>query len=66
MPPRKGSAKFTHQLIVMLDDEMAERIDADAISSRISKSEVARTYMQAGMDRADELEAELEEVSGLL
>lgn len=44
---------FPRQLVIMLDDETADRIEADAIERREPKSVVARGYLKAGIAAAD-------------
>lgn len=49
-----GQGLFPKQLIVMVSAETMKRIDRDAARERLSKSEVARTYLLAGMAIEDE------------
>lgn len=50
------TVRYPRQLIVMASDELADRIAADSKRHGISKSEVARTYLEAGI-AAGEAEA---------
>lgn len=56
--------KYPEQLVIMVDTETKNRIETDAEAHRLSKSEVARTYLAAGIERADEL-ASIELVPGI-
>lgn len=47
--------KYPEQLVIMVTTETKARIEADAKAHWLSKSEVARTYLEAGIERADEL-----------
>jgi hypothetical protein len=51
--------KYPHQLIVMVDEATWQRIESDAERGRLSKSEVGRTYLEAGIAYADELAAKV-------
>lgn len=51
---------YPRQLVVMATDELADRIAADAARHGMSKSEVARLYLEAGIEAADKLAAEKE------
>lgn len=44
---------YPRQLVIMLDDETADRIAADAVERREPKSVVARGYLAAGIAAAD-------------
>lgn len=55
MPAPSGTAKYTRQRIVMLDEETDARIMADKLSMNLSISEVLRTYVEAGIRYADDL-----------
>jgi hypothetical protein len=50
--------KYPRQMVVMADDALADRIEADARRHGMSKSEVARLYLEAGIEAADRLAAE--------
>ena len=50
-----GTARFPKVLQVPVTAEVDERIRADATTHRLSIAEVARTYIDAGIDAADEL-----------
>lgn len=52
--------KYPEQLVIMVTSETKARIETEAKQHWLSKSEVARTYLDAGMAHADELAAELE------
>lgn len=45
--------RFPRQLVIMLDDATADRIDQDAEARREPKSVVARGYLEAGIAAAD-------------
>lgn len=59
MPSPTLRPKYDRQAIVLLDDATADRIEEEAERYGISKSEVMRTYVAAGMQAADELDEEL-------
>lgn len=42
-------AKYPRSLAVMLTDELAGRIEADAERAGLSKAEVVRLYLEAGI-----------------
>lgn len=50
--------KYPEQLVIMVTKETKARIVADAKRHTLSKSEVARTYLEAGISHADEVAAE--------
>lgn len=45
--------RFPRQLVIMLDEGTADRIEADALARREPKSVVARGYLVAGIAVAD-------------
>ena len=51
---------FPRQLVVMATDALADRIADDAKRNGLSKSEVARLYLEAGIEAADQAKAEAE------
>lgn len=53
--PTAAPGKYPEQLVIMVTAETKARIEADATKHYLSKSEVARTYLDAGIERADEL-----------
>ena len=59
MPSPTLRPKYDHQIIALVDKETAGRIEDEAERYGISKSEVMRTYLVAGMQAADELDEEL-------
>lgn len=50
--------RYPRQLVVMADDALADRIEADAARHGLSKSEVARLYLEAGIEAAEAAAAE--------
>jgi hypothetical protein len=46
--------KYPHQLILMVSDETWARVQRDADEHVMSKSEVGRTYLEAGIVATDE------------
>jgi len=49
-----GLGKFPHQIVIMVSIEVADRIADDAGAYKLSKSQVARAYIDAGIEAADE------------
>lgn len=47
--------QYPEQLVIMVTSETKARIVSDAKRHRLSKSEVARTYLDAGIAEADRL-----------
>jgi hypothetical protein len=56
MASSTAQATYTRQIIFMADEEMGDRILDEARRYGLSKSEVVRTYVEAGMRAADELD----------
>lgn len=56
--PTAAPGQFPEQLVIMVKRETRDRIVADAERHKLSKSEVARTYLEAGISHADEVAAE--------
>jgi hypothetical protein len=54
---RKRPQRYNRQVIAMLDDTTADRIAADADRNQVSKSDVVRTYIDAGIAAAEEKSA---------
>lgn len=50
-----GTAKYSKQLVIAATPDMRARIDAEAATHSLSISEVARTYIELGMQAADGL-----------
>lgn len=55
---RARPAKFPRQIVIMVTHEMGDRLDIDSSTHDLSMSEVARTYLEAGIDAADTLAAD--------
>ena len=55
---RARPAKFPRQIVIMITHEMGDRLDIDSSTHDLSMSEVARTYLEAGIDAADALAAD--------
>lgn len=55
--------RFPRQLVIMLDDKTAERIEADANARQEPKSVVARDYLKIGIRTADTTAAENDALS---
>jgi hypothetical protein len=53
---RPNTGTYRRQLIAMLDDETADRIEADAAKPGASKAGVIRRYLDLGIKRHDALE----------
>lgn len=53
--PTAAPGQYPEQLVIMVTSETKQRINDDAERHRLSKSEVARTFLEAGIERADEL-----------
>lgn len=49
-----GKGIYPRQIVIMVTEKMADRLEEDAKRHRLSKSEVARTYIEAGIELADE------------
>lgn len=49
-----GLGQYPEQIVIMTSTPMRNRIEREAKAHRLSKSEVARTYIEAGMKAADE------------
>ena len=49
-----GQGVYPRQIVIMVTNETAERLDAEAKRHRLSKSEVTRTYIEAGIEVADQ------------
>ena len=49
-----GQGVYPRQIVIMVTHEIADRLDAEAKRHRLSKSEVTRTYIEAGIDVADQ------------
>lgn len=60
--PTAAPGQYPEQLVIMVTSETKARINADAARHHLSKSEVARTYLEAGIQVADEAAAELDAV----
>lgn len=58
--PTAAPGQYPEQLVIMVTSETKARIVADAKRHQLSKSEVARTYLDAGIEVADERAAELD------
>lgn len=56
--PTAAPGQYPEQLVIMVTKETKARIVADATRHSLSKSEVARTYLEAGISHADEVAAE--------
>lgn len=52
--PTAAPGQYPEQLVIMVTSETKARITADAKRHKLSKSEVARTYLDAGIQVADE------------
>jgi len=48
-----GLGKYPHQVVILVSDSVANRIADDAATYRLSKSQVARAYIDAGIAQAD-------------
>lgn len=55
--PTAAPGQYPEQLVIMVTSETKARIVSDAKRHRLSKSEVARTYLDAGIAEADSLAA---------
>lgn len=53
--------RYTEQAIAMIDPATNERLLADAFRFGLSKSEVMRTYLVAGIESVDARDAALED-----
>jgi hypothetical protein len=58
---KHAAAQYTATLQTPVEATVAERIYAEADALGISRAEVTRTYIQAGMDHADALEGDGDE-----
>lgn len=45
-----GKGKYPRQIVIMVSDEVADRIEREAIDEERSKSDVARGYIDAGIE----------------
>lgn len=57
--PTAAPGQYPKQLVIMVDEDTHKRISEEAATHWLSKSEVARTYLTAGMQHADELAASM-------
>ena len=57
--PTAAPAKYTEQLVIMVTPEVKRRVVEDATNHELSKSEVARTYIELGIETADARAAEV-------
>jgi hypothetical protein len=56
-----GRGKYPAQIVMMVSQKMADRIEREAVEGEVSKSEVARGYMESGAALADvDLDAAVE------
>jgi predicted DNA-binding protein len=49
-----GKGIYPRQIVIMVTEEIADRLEAEAKRHRLSKSEVTRTYIEAGVELADQ------------
>lgn len=64
--PTAAPGQYPEQLVIMVTKETKARIVDDATRHHLSKSEVARTYLEGGIEHADALAAESEVDAGRL